>query len=152
MLLLEFGPGHQVWQYLERGAQIVTGVSAISASTFLGEAWGGENVPYEAIFVALWWLGYGFIVALAPTPLCWALVPILGQPTPERPRQRRILQGWAVFSLVAPLVIAFWMFLFAAQTMIYNLAISQGVDYQSIDLTPAGPEDNDTNWLGIEPQ
>jgi len=104
MLQLEFGPGHQVWQYLERGVQIVIGVSAVSTITFLGEVWGADSVPYEAVFIALWWLGYGFMIALMPTPLCWALVPILGQPSDKEPKRKRILQGWAVFSLIAPLV------------------------------------------------
>jgi len=142
MLQLEFGPGHQVWQYLERGVQIVIGVSAISTITFLGEVWGADKVPYEPIFIALWWLGYGFMIALTPTPLCWALVPFIGQPSPERPRQRRILQGWAVFSLIAPLIIALWMFVYAAEFLIFNLAISQGIDYSTVDLFQPDP-DND---------
>jgi Na+/phosphate symporter len=140
MLQLEFGPGHQVWQYLERGVQIVIGVSAISVITFLGEVWGSDNVPYEAVFVALWWLGYGFLIALLPTPLAWALVPVLGLPKDAEPRKRRILQGWAVVSLVAPLVITLWMFVYAAEHLIYQLAVAQGVDYTQIDLYNPDPD------------
>ncbi|MEP0070433.1 hypothetical protein [Pyruvatibacter sp.] len=149
MLQLEFGPGHQVWQYLERGVQIVVGVSAVSTITFLGEVWGSENVPYEAIFIALWWLAYGFIIALLPTPLCWALVPILGQPSDKEPRKRRILQWWAIISLIGPLVVSLWMFTYAAQYMIFHLAESQGVDYSEVDLfEPDLGENDDDNPLG----
>jgi len=146
MLQLEFGPGHQVWQYLERGVQIVIGVSAISTITFLGEVWGAESVPYEAVFIALWWLGYGFMIALMPTPLCWALVPILGQPSDREPKRRRILQGWAVFSLIAPLVVSLWMFMYAAEYMIFHLAEAQGIDYSETDLfQPDYEEKSDSN-------
>jgi len=147
MLQLEFGPGHQAWQYLERGVQIVVGVSAISTVTFLGEVWGNEDVPYDAVFIALWWLGYGFLVALAPTPLAWALVPFLGPPTPQRPTRRRVLQIWAVFSLITPLVVALWMFIYAAEFMLFKLALSQGVDYSTIDLYQPDPDDDGETGL-----
>ncbi len=134
MLQLDFGPGHQVWQYLERGVQIVLGVAAISLVTFLGEVWGNDDVPYEAIFVGLWWFGYGFMIALLPTPLCWAAVPFLGRPDKAHAARRRLLQGWAALSLIVPLAVSLWMFIYAAESVIYRLAISQGVDYEQIDL------------------
>lgn len=140
MLQLEFGPAHPAWHYLERGVQIVLGVSAISLMTFLGEVWGQEDVPYEAVFIGLWFLGYGFLVALAPTPLSWAIVPLLSKKRRATSAGRRIMQAWAVISLMAPLAVALWMFAYAAELVIFNLALSQGVDYSSIDLYQPDPD------------
>jgi len=134
MLQLDFGPGHSLWHYVERGVQIVIGVSAVSLVTFLGEVWGGESVPYEAVFRGLWWFGYGFLIALLPTPLCWAVVPVTRRSWRQTAAGKRFMQAWAVASLILPLAIALWMFTRAAETVIFELAMAQGVDYETIDL------------------
>ena len=72
----DFGPMHEVWVRFERGMQILLGVALITMIGFLGESWGGENIPYENIMKAIFRVAWAFAIAVMTGPfvllLGWA--------------------------------------------------------------------------------
>ena len=64
----EFGPVHEVWIRFERGMQIILGVSLITLFGFLGESWGSDNVPYEALIGAFFRISWAFMIAVFLSP------------------------------------------------------------------------------------
>jgi hypothetical protein len=64
----DFGPMHEVWIRFERGMQILLGVALITMIGFLGESWGGENIPYKNIMVAVFRVSWAFSISIMTGP------------------------------------------------------------------------------------
>lgn len=69
----EFGPMHDVWIRLERGMQVMLGVAVITMFGFLGESWGGENIPYANIVMAVYRVSWAFAISIMTSPLVLGL-------------------------------------------------------------------------------
>ncbi|MFT5578065.1 MAG: hypothetical protein ACI9WS_000817 [Paraglaciecola psychrophila] len=70
----EFGPLHEIWARFERGMQIMLGVALITLFGFLGESWGGDDVPYEAILAAVFRIAWAFSIMIFLSPAVMLLV------------------------------------------------------------------------------
>jgi hypothetical protein len=72
----EFGPLHDVWVRFERGMQIMLGVALITLFGFLGESWGAEEVPYEALMAAVFRIAWAFsiMIFLSPAVMLFVMV------------------------------------------------------------------------------
>jgi hypothetical protein len=69
----DFGPMHEVWIRFERGMQILLGVALITMFGFLGESWGGENIPYQNIMKAVYRVSWAFAIAIMSPPIILGL-------------------------------------------------------------------------------
>lgn len=69
----DFGPMHDVWIRLERGMQVMLGVAVITMFGFLGESWGGENIPYANIIKAVYLVSWAFAVSIMTSPIVLGL-------------------------------------------------------------------------------
>lgn len=65
----DISPSHPIWIQMERGIQIILGLSLVTAFNFLGEAWGAPNVPYDKLFPSIGAIGIAFIYSLLITPI-----------------------------------------------------------------------------------
>ncbi len=65
----DFGPMHEVWIRFERGMQILLGVALITMFGFLGESWGGDNIPYRDIMIGVYKVAWAFAIAIMTGPL-----------------------------------------------------------------------------------
>lgn len=65
----DFGPMHDVWIRFERGMQILLGVALITMIGFLGESWGGEDIPYQSIMMAIYRVAWAFAISVMTGPL-----------------------------------------------------------------------------------
>ena len=64
----DFGPMHDVWIRFERGMQILLGVALITIIGFLGESWGGENIPYSNIMLGVYRVSWAFAISIMTGP------------------------------------------------------------------------------------
>ena len=69
----DFGPMHDLWIRLERGMQVMLGVAVITMFGFLGESWGGENVPYTNIITAVYRVSWAFAICIMTSPVVLGL-------------------------------------------------------------------------------
>ena len=69
----DFGPMHDLWIRLERGMQVMLGVAVITMFGFLGESWGGENIPYANIMMAVYRVSWAFAVSIMTSPIVLGL-------------------------------------------------------------------------------
>ena len=65
----DFGPMHDVWIRFERGMQILLGVALITMFGFLGESWGGENIPYRDIMMGVYKVAWAFAISIMTGPI-----------------------------------------------------------------------------------
>ncbi len=84
----DFGPMHEVWIRFERGMQILLGVALITMFGFLGESWGGENIPYEDIMLGVYKVAWAFAIAIMTGPLVLLLGMFAGRFLPFTRRTR----------------------------------------------------------------
>ncbi|MFK8051301.1 MAG: hypothetical protein AB8B81_22950 [Halioglobus sp.] len=69
----DFGPMHDVWIRLERGMQVMLGVAVITMFGFLGESWGGENIPYADIIKGVLRVSWAFAISIMTSPIVLGL-------------------------------------------------------------------------------
>jgi hypothetical protein len=84
----DFGPMHELWMRLERGMQIMLGLALITMFGFLGESWGGENIPYNSIMTAILRVSWAFAISIMTSPVILALGIIAGRTLPLSRRSR----------------------------------------------------------------
>ena len=64
---------HDLWIRLERGMQVMLGVAVITMFGFLGESWGGDNIPYANIMLAVYRVSWAFAVSIMTSPIVLGL-------------------------------------------------------------------------------
>ncbi len=84
----DFGPMHDVWIRFERGMQILLGVALITMFGFLGESWGGENIPYQNIMTAVYRVSWAFAISIMSPPVILGLGMIARRYLPYSRRAR----------------------------------------------------------------
>lgn len=121
----DISPSHPIWTQMERGIQIILGLSLVTGFHFLGESWGEANVPYAKLFPPLGNVGMAFIASLLITPVAGYIGILLRALTPlpnYRVNQIRAI----IFNIV--LLALLLIFFSQAQIFIAALAEAAGLD------------------------
>jgi hypothetical protein len=121
----DFGPMHDVWIRFERGMQILLGVALITMIGFLGESWGGENIPYESIMVAVFRVSWAFAISVMASPT----ILLLGMFARRHlPFSRRTRGRFYLVALIAMLGYCWTVLYLSAWDVITSLIEATGVE------------------------
>ena len=121
----DFGPMHELWIRLERGMQIMLGVALITMFGFLGESWGGENIPYPEIMKGVYRVSWAFAVSIMTSPA----ILLLGLAAARVSSISRRARGRIYFVvLMAMLVYCFTLLYISTIDVMQSLVAATGVD------------------------
>ena len=121
----DFGPMHDVWMRLERGMQIMLGVALITLFGFLGESWGGENIPYADIMSAVYRVSWAFAISIMTSPVILGLGLIARRYLPIS----RGTRGRIYLFVLLTMLIYCWVMLYMSSTdVIKSLVAATGVE------------------------
>lgn len=121
----DFGPMHEVWIRFERGMQILLGVALITIIGFLGESWGGENIPYQNIMVAVYRVSWAFAISIMTGPVMLLLGMLARRLLPFSRRTRGRIYLCALVAMCGYC----WVILYiSAYDVIQSLIVSTGVE------------------------
>ena len=121
----DFGPMHDLWIRLERGMQIMLGVALITMIGFLGESWGGQNIPYANIMMAVYRVSWAFAVSIMTSPVILLLGTIAGRYSPISRRTRGRIY---LFVLLTMLSYCWAMLYISTVDVIESLVTATGVE------------------------
>lgn len=120
----EFGPMHDIWIRLERGMQVMLGLAVITMFGFLGESWGGENIPYDSIMAAVYRVSWAFAVSIMTSPIAFGLGMLARRYTRISRRARGRIYLIVLFSMLGYC----WMMLYVSTVdVVESLAAATGV-------------------------
>ena len=120
----DFGPMHDVWIRLERGMQVMLGVAVITMFGFLGESWGGENIPYANIITAVYRVSWAFAISIMTSPVVLGLGLIARRYSWTSRRARGRIYLLVLFSMLGYC----WVILYvSAVDVVESLATATGV-------------------------
>ncbi len=97
----DFGPMHELWSRFERGMQIMLGVALITMFGFLGESWGGENIPYTSIMTAVFHVAWAFAISITTGPAVLLLGTIAGRTLPITRRTRGRIYMFVLLAMLS---------------------------------------------------
>ena len=121
----DFGPMHAVWVRFERGMQILLGVALITMIGFLGESWGGENIPYENIMMAVYRVSWAFAISIMLGPFILLLGMLARRFLPFSRRTRGRIYLFALIAMCGYC----WLVLYtSAVDVIESLIAATGVE------------------------
>lgn len=120
----DFGPMHDVWIRLERGMQVMLGVAVITMFGFLGESWGGDDIPYANIMTAVYRVSWAFAVSIMTSPLVLGLGLIARRYSWVSRRTRGRIYLLVLFSM---LVYCWGILYVSAVDVVDSLAMATGV-------------------------
>lgn len=121
----DFGPMHDIWIRFERGMQILLGVALITMFGFLGESWGGENIPYTNIMKAVYRVSWAFAISIMTSPIILAIGMIARRYLPYSRRARGRVY---LFVLVAMLAYCWSLLYVSVIDVIESLVTATGVE------------------------
>jgi len=115
----DFGPMHEVWIRFERGMQIMLGVALITLFGFLGESWGADNVPYDALVAATFRIGWAFtlVIFLSPGVMLFILI------ARQVDLLTRKLRGILYLSILLGTLLYCWSLLYISTVEVINAMI-----------------------------
>ena len=120
----DFGPMHEVWIRLERGMQIMLGVALITMFGFLGESWGGENIPYANIMTAVYRVSWAFAISIITSPF----ILLLGMVARRYSLTSRRTRGRIYLLVLLAMLSYCWVMLYiSAVDVIESLVAATGV-------------------------
>ncbi len=121
----DFGPMHEVWIRFERGMQILLGVALITMFGFLGESWGGENIPYADIMLGVYKVAWAFAIAIMTGPVALLLGMFARKFLPFSRRTR----GRVYLCVLVVMCVYCWLILYtSAVDVIESLIAATGVE------------------------
>ena len=121
----DFGPMDDLWIRLERGMQVMLGVAVITMFGFLGESWGGENIPYANIITAVYRVSWAFAISIMTSPVVLGLGLIARRYSWVSRRVRGRIYLIVLFSMLGYC----WVILYvSAVDVVESLAAATGVE------------------------
>ena len=121
----EFSPMHDVWIRLERGMQVMLGVAVLTMFGFLGESWGGENIPYANIMKSVYRVSWAFAVSIMTSPVALGL----GLIARRYSWVSRRVRGRIYLIVLLTMLVYCWVILYvSAVDVVESLAAATGVE------------------------